>query len=174
MLDHLKSEMRLAQARYEGYANDYRHPAPAYKVGDLVWLDARNLRTLRPSRKLDWKHQGRFTIKRVISPYAYELDLPSTMRCHPVFHVSLLDPVSTDAHPGHIPPEAPPVEVDGDAEWEVEEVLDSRVCGRGGRLQYLVKWVGYDAPSWEPADYLLHAQDSLREFHCRYPQKPGP
>ena len=65
-----------------------------FQVGDKVWLDARHIKIKRPSRKLDWKKLGRFTIKRVVSKYAYELNLPASMKIHPVFHVSLLEPVS--------------------------------------------------------------------------------
>jgi hypothetical protein len=62
------------------------------------------------------------------------------MNVHPVFHVSLLEPTQGDLLPGqHLyPPE--PVVVDGKSEYEVEEVVDSRVLWR--RLQYLIKWCG--------------------------------
>lgn len=142
--DSLKAEMEYAQARQEENTNRHRLPAPAYKVGDKVWLKAKNIQTTRPSKKLDWKRLGRFKIKKIISPYAYELDLPTTRKIHPVFHVSKLEPCTTDPLPGRIPPPAPPVIVEGEEEWEVDEILDSRL--RYGRLQYLVKWKGYDAP----------------------------
>ena len=66
-LDYLREEMAAAQAKYEDDANRNRDPAPTLHVGDQVWLDARNIRTKRPSRKLDWKNLGRFTIKRVLN-----------------------------------------------------------------------------------------------------------
>ena len=61
--------------------------------------------------------------------------------------------------------------VDNIKEWHVEEILDSRIYRR--HLQYLVKWVGYDQPDWEPAEGMnkLKVVDC---FHERYPQKPGP
>ena len=51
--EHLGDEMRLAQARYEASANASRTPAPMFQIGDEVWLDARHIKTKRPSRKLD-------------------------------------------------------------------------------------------------------------------------
>jgi hypothetical protein len=41
------------------------------------------------------------------------------------------------------------------------------------QLQYLVRWMGYDQMTWEPARDVdgLHALDL---FHAKYPQKPGP
>ena len=167
---HLQNEMRLAQARYESTANYHRTPAPSFRVGDEVWLNAKNIKTKRPSKKLDWKKLGRFTIKRVVSKYAYELDLPTSMKIHPVFHVSLLEPVAQNPHDGQIPPPAPPVEVEGEEEWEVESILDSRFFRR--RLQYLVKWAGHDAPSWNEEKDITHCEDLLREYHQLRPTKP--
>ena len=60
----------------------------------------------------------------------------------------------------------------GEMEWEVKEILDSRYRYR--RLQYLVRWLGYDAPSWEPAEYLEHAQKLVKSFHVKYSYKAGP
>lgn len=36
---------------------------------------------------------------------------------------------------------------------KVEKLLDKRTYRR--QVQYLVKWVGYDEPSWEPAKNIL-------------------
>lgn len=169
--DVVRSEMRFAQARHQANADRNRVPAPAFQPGDRVWLNARNIRTQRPSRKLDNKRLGPFTVSRVIGSHAYELKLPNTMKVHPVFHVSLLDPAREDPLPGQVQPPPPPVVVDNEEEYQVEAVLDSRL--RRGRLQYLVQWVGYDDPTWEPAEYL-HDNAALDNFHRQYPDKPGP
>jgi hypothetical protein len=51
----LRANLRDAQARYEAFANKTRVAAPAYRVGDMVFLDTRNLTTKRPIKKLDHK-----------------------------------------------------------------------------------------------------------------------
>ena len=61
--------------------------------------------------------------------------------------------------------------VDDVEEWHVEEILDSRIHCR--HLQYLVTWVGYDWPDWEPAEGM-NKLEVVDRFHERYPQKPGP
>lgn len=175
--DFLRTELISAQGRYEEQANRSRRPARRFHEGQLVWLDARNIRTLRPQKKLDWKNLGPFPIKQVVSPYAYKLDLPASMRIHPVFNVSLLRPAANDPVPGQRQPAPPPVEVEGFEEWEVQEVVDSRWerRGRGGpRLRYTVKWVGYDEPTEVPADHVENAQETVLDFHRRYPDKPKP
>jgi hypothetical protein len=66
------------------------------------------------------------------------------------------------------------VVVDGHEEFEVEEVLDSRV--RYGKLQYLVHWKDWPISSrtWEPAAHLANAPDLVDKFHRTYPSKPHP
>ena len=177
IFDFVQAEVRSAQASHEASANRHRQPARRYEPGQLVWLDSRNIRTLRPRKKLDWKNLGPFAVKRVVTAYAYELDLPPSIRIHPVFHVNLLRPAATSPVPGQRNPPPSPVEVDGLEEWHVEDILDSRWerRGRGGpRLKYTVKWIGYDEPTEEPAAYLHHAQEIVANFHRRYPHKPGP
>lgn len=170
--DCLRTEMQYAQSVYEDQANSSRAPAPAYKVGDKVWLNTRNIHTERPSKKLDWKATGPHSVKAVISPYAYELDLPSSMKeLHPVFHTSLLRPATDDPLPGQINAAPPPVVVNGEEEWEVDEIYDSKIVHR--QLQYLVKWTGDNVPSWQPASSVTNATDLLTDFHQRYPNKPG-
>jgi hypothetical protein len=177
IMSYVRTQMLAAQARQEEYANRTRRPARCFQVGQYVWLDARNIRTLRPQKKLDWKNLGPYQITEVISPYAYKLDLPRSIRIYPVFNVNLLHPAATDPVPGQRQDAQPPIEVEGLEEWAVEEILDSRWerRGRGGpQLRYTVQWAGYEAPTEEPAHYLEHAQELVNNFHRRYPHKPGP
>ena len=177
IVNFARAEILSAQARWEEQTNKRRQPARQYQTGQLVWLNARNIRTLRPQKKLDWKNLGPFRILRQISPHAYELDLPTSIRVHPVFNVDLLTPAANNPLPGQRPDPPPPVEVDGLEEWLVEDILDSRWERRGWgrpRLRYTVKWAGYDTPTEEPAKYLQNSQEIVANFHRRYPQKPGP
>ena len=130
------------------------------------------------TKKLMGKFIGPFRVKRVVSPVAYELDLPSTMRIHPVFHVSKLKPLKSSSesdYPGRASAESsrPPPELineDGDEVWEVERIVKERSTRRGRngvmRTEYLVKWVGYPEweMTWEPARNLVHAHDALQQF----------
>ena len=171
--EHLSQEMRWAQLVYEDNANRRRIPAPAYQVGDDVWLDSRNTKTRRPAKKLDWKHVGPYRVTKIVSPHAYRLDLPPELKIHPVFHTSLLRPTAPPecALPGQNPPPPPPVEADGEDWYYIERIDDSRMKHR--RLEYLVRWCGYTEPTWEPADMVCEA-DAVAEFHRRYPDRPKP
>ncbi|KAF4310821.1 hypothetical protein GTA08_BOTSDO13627 [Botryosphaeria dothidea] len=88
------------------------NPSPAYKVGDKVWLHLKNLRTDRPSKKLDNK-AAKFTVIEVVGSYSYKLDIPGAV--HNVFNVDLLRPAGTDPLPSQVQDDyqPPPVQVDG-------------------------------------------------------------
>jgi len=110
-----------------------RSPAPQFKVGDRVWLNPRNIRMNCPSRKLDVQRMGQFRIEEVVgeSQLAYRLQLLPQMRIHPVFHVSLLEPYKENRLVGRTQERPPQVEVEGELEYEVKELVD-RVGNRSG------------------------------------------
>jgi hypothetical protein len=172
--EFLQEQMGLAQTRMEHFADQGRKPAPAYQPGDQVWLSSRNIKTQRPSRKLDSKNLGPFRILERIGATSYRLELPASIRIHPVFHSNLLRLDPEDPLPGQIADPPPPVVIDDEEEFEVEKVLDSRLFGRGKKLQYRVSWVGYPPdPTWYNADNISNSPELLREFHTAYPGKPG-
>lgn len=68
---HLRAEMRYAQDKQQQQANSSRTPARRFTLGDTVWLSTKNIKTARPSKKLDHKRLGPFPISEVVSSYAY-------------------------------------------------------------------------------------------------------
>jgi len=169
---YLRSEMTWSQAAYSEQANKARIPAPKLEVGDEVWLLRRHVKTSCPSTKLDFKRLGKFRILQKVSSHAYKLDLPASMKIHPVFHVSLLEPTTTDPLPGQIQPPLPPVIVDNEPEWEVDEIVDSRLRGR--TLEYLARWIGFDELAWETANMFANAPSVVKRFYSAYPARPRP
>jgi hypothetical protein len=73
------------------YADKKRVEGPILKEGDKVYLIRKNIKTLRPSNKLDWKKYGPFKIKKVVLKVNYELELLRDSELYLVFHVSLLE-----------------------------------------------------------------------------------
>ena len=126
-------------------------------------LSAKNIRTKRPAKKLDHRFLGPFSIEEAVGKQAYRLKLPQTYsRIHPVFHVSLLEPYFQREGADNAPPE--PLPVEGQDEWEVEEILDMRIQNKG--TFYLVRWKGFspDHDSWQPETDLTHAQEKVQQY----------
>jgi len=143
--EELCVEMIEAQMAQAEQANKARHLDPVLESGDKVWLRRKNIRTTPPLNKLDHKQIGPYTIKEKVGLRAYKLDLPPTVRLHPVFHISLLEPTaSTEPIPGHQQPAPPPEIIQEQQEWEVEKILDSR--RHRNQIQYQVKWTSFHDP----------------------------
>jgi hypothetical protein len=100
ILKFLHEQTLLAQACYEDSANRSRSIALKFEVNQLVWLNAKNIRTLRPRKKLDWKNLGPFSIAEVLGLYTYRLDLPSSLTIYDVFNVDQLYLADDNPLPG--------------------------------------------------------------------------
>ena len=129
--------MARSQERYTKAADQSRKSVEdKYKVRDNVWLSTKNIKTERPSKKLDHKMVGPFRIKALVG-LSCQLDLPTSMKIHDVFHPSLLQKASDNPLPGQHNDPAPPVIVNDKEEWEVDDILDARKRGR--KVQFRVK-----------------------------------
>jgi hypothetical protein len=145
---------------------------PKYKEGDQVWLEGKNLRINQPTAKLAPRRHGPFKVIQVMSPVNYRLELPTQWSIHPVFHIDLLTPYKeTITHRPNYQRPLPDL-VNGEEEYSVEKILDSRLFGRRRHLQYLVKWDGYpDSDNmWVDKDDVF-ADDKVREFKQLNPDK---
>jgi hypothetical protein len=134
------------------------------------------VKTIHPSNKLDYRLISPYTILEQIGSRAYKLDLPSSIRIYPVFHISLLEQAQPRNEPilGHIQPPPPLIIIDDEEEWEVEEIIDS--CYYQKQLQYRVKWTGFHDKdkTWYLATNFNNSPDTMQWFHQKYPQKLAP
>ena len=73
-------------------ANKKRVQEHSYKEKDKVYLLQRNIKTKKPSDKLDFKRLGLFRIKKVVERLDCELELPRGSQLHLVFYILLLEP----------------------------------------------------------------------------------
>ncbi|KAF8627538.1 hypothetical protein AX17_006181 [Amanita inopinata Kibby_2008] len=118
----------IAQKRYQGPADRCRTPPPQLNIGDSVFVKSDHICTTHPTRKLAEKFLGPFEIVAHPSCQAYTLRLPEHLcSIHPVFHISQLEP----SHPNTIPhctqSPPPPIELEGELEYEIAKILDSKI-----------------------------------------------
>ncbi|KAJ9510007.1 hypothetical protein QJQ45_011664 [Haematococcus lacustris] len=148
-----------------------------FEVGDLVLLSCAhlNLQTAVNSAKLQPRFVGPFKVLAKHSPVSYKLDLPSSMRILPTFHISRLRPyLSSSSFPERAVELQPsPVIIDGEAYFTVEAILGRRWNDAQHAFQYLIKWAGYDDSfnSWEWGPALAQ-QDAvaalIRDYTARH------
>jgi hypothetical protein len=132
--------MAATQEAQERYTNRYRIQALVFKEGDKVWLSLENIKTSRPSKKLDAKY-AKFTVRKAIGSHSYKLN--TSPGVHNVFHSRLLRPVKEKTLPGQVVADAHPLTqmVDKDLKYTIDKILDKK--GKGNRARCLVKWTGY-------------------------------
>jgi Chromo (CHRromatin Organisation MOdifier) domain len=171
--DEAQSALWKATDDMAWFYDTHHAEAPEYAIGDQVWLNAWDISTDHPTKKLSDKWLGPYKVDKVISHSAIHLKLPASMRIHPVFHVSKLHPFLPDPiieHAAHPPP--PPVLCRGAEEYEVKQIENSQYFH--WKLQYLIKWKGYPASDneWVPEANLENAPDIVQTFHQTHPEAP--
>jgi len=176
----LKEEIAKAQRYYQPSAYSHRQQPSDFQIRQSVFVRSQYFRTTRPSKKLSERYLGPYKIIAQPSPQSFTLQLPETMRAvHPVFHISMLEPATPNTFQQHSEPPPAPVIIDGELEYEISKIVDSKIDRRRAcKLLYKVIWLGYEDTDndseWLPATELEHAKELLSDFHLRYPSKPGP
>ena len=181
LYEELWKAILLSQEHYQISADKNWIPPPEFKVGDWAYVKAQFFQTTRPAKKLSEKYLGPYEIKNQAGPLSWTLCLPEGMHAiHSVFHVSMLEPSILNSILNCTQPPPPPITIDDKLEYEIFEILDSKLDNQQHvcKLLYLVKWSGYESTdeetSWLPANELGHASKFVSKFHTRYPAKPGP
>jgi len=172
--ESLRNEMVAAQLQKKEYYDLHRKPDLNLQSGDMVWLLPRNIKTTRPSKKLDYKIIGPFKILAKRGTSAYKLALPPSMAIHNTLQISLIEPYQDNRFPLQIKEPTPPIQKQGEDEYELDEIIDSRL--HYNKLQYRAKWKGYSPEHdkvWYPAENLNNAEHTVQRFHQRYPRMPG-
>jgi len=184
---HQHARKALEQTREEmsKYYHRKARQQTDIKVGDLVMLNAKNIRTKRPTKKLSPKMHGPFKVLEVKKgEQVFKLEISPRWKIHPIFHVSLLEPYRASAREERAQPPRVPEDIEGDLEWEVERMVKSEVItytrkvGRRNQefkeFRYFIKWKGCaeDENTWEAPEGLGNAQELVEEFHRQNPEMP--
>ncbi|KAI0996107.1 hypothetical protein K3495_g12074 [Podosphaera aphanis] len=167
--EYAQAAMASVQQRMESSANKKRQPQQRFEVGDLVWLNLKNIKTPQLSKNLAWVN-SKYRVMKIISPHVVELDVPS--RIFPRFHVELLKKDPQNPLPSQISRDMQPpplINADGENEQIVEKIVraEKRRMGRGYRREVLVKWKDFEEPNWELRDNLEETE-ALDKFEAEY------
>lgn len=128
---YLRDELTNAQNRYKEQADRSRIPHPEFPIGSDTFVLAKHICSTWPMMKFSERYLGPFKVIGRPGSLSYKLQLPPYLsRIHPVFHVSQLEPSIPNSIPNQIQPPPPPIEIDGEEEFEVAEILDSKLDRR--------------------------------------------
>ena len=121
----------------------------------------------RRTEKLTERFIGPYRIKKIVSSNAIELELPSTVKIHPVVNVSRICRYVEQVE-GQKKEQPLPVIIKGEEEWEVKRILNKRWVRE--KDKYLVHWKGFTAESdtWEGRENLKNAKEAIEEFKKEY------
>jgi hypothetical protein len=111
-----------------------------FRVEDQILVSAKNMTTRRSTKKLNHRYLSSFPVIKLIGERAVQLDLPKTMRCHNVFHVSLIEPYRKNSLLGRNQANPGSITVKGKDEYESEKIL--RAEWRKAKRE-TKKWVEY-------------------------------
>ena len=115
--------------------------------------------------KLSPRWFGPFELEEVMSERTARAELPPFCRARPVFNVAALKHFCEDRSFGRrANPPAPIVDGDGHECYVVESIHSQRIFRR--ERQFLVKWLGYEEPTWEPERNVLDKM-AAKLFNCR-------
>ena len=150
-----------------------RRKGEEYKIGDAVLLSTKDLKWQmkgRRSEKLTERFVGPYKVKGIVSSNVIELELPSSIKIHPVVNVSRVRLYKPQVEgQKKIPPK--PVIIEGEEEFKVEKIINKRTIR--GKEKFLVRWKGYMAEedTWESRENLENAKKLVEEFEKVYKEE---
>ena len=177
-LETAQTTVKLAQYNRK-LQYDAKHRNVEFRVGDRVCLNTKRKQEYGqihypaqgPSPTFEPRNIGPYKITKKLSPNAYELDLPKSLRIQPVIHIRYL----REHHPStefpknrlqHFATEFR--SQDDETEQPQIEEIRGKILGRygkGARLEYLVHWQGLpnEDDTWEPVENLQHCAEKVNK-----------
>jgi len=156
--------LKKTQEEMKRYVDRGRKETEEWKKGDQVLLNTKDLVFKeRPTKKLMERYVGLYVIEEVVSSNAVKLQLPSSMRIHPVVNVSQIVRYKEQVR-GQEKEKGKPVEIEEVEEWEVEKILNKKKMR--GVVKYLIRWKGFtvEGDTWEKRENLKNVEELIAEF----------
>lgn len=99
--------------------------AHQFAPGDLVGLSAKDIKIHQPTPKLGPRQLRPFKVLKCVGDLDYHFELPVWLKIHKVIHVDRLSPWRDNGINKPPPPKL--VKINGEEEYEVNKILDSRL-----------------------------------------------
>jgi len=137
--EKVKAALGKVQEEMKKFANRKRREEEEYRVGDLVLLSMKDLKWQMKGRRLEKLTEcfvGPYKVKGIISSNMIELELPKSIKIHPIVNISRVQLYKPQVEEQKkIPPK--PVIIEGEEEFKVEKILNKRTIR--GKKKFLVR-----------------------------------
>jgi hypothetical protein len=134
----LEFKFKKIQTRIKRHYNLYHKKIPLYKIGIKIFLSARNIRTKKPNKKLDYKFLESFRIVGAVGKQTYRLKFPSAYsRIHDIFNIFLLEFYYNRKNRASIISES--ILIKNQNEWAVERILAIKKRKNKSK-KHLIRW----------------------------------
>jgi len=174
-----KTKMKKRQQQQKKTYDKRHNTTVTLQEGQRVLLNRNGISwapdSLRP-QSLTYPWLGPYKIKKILPNDNIEIDLPTSMRIHPIFHISKVklykEPRSFDPERVSQPP-PPTIDDEGEEQFEVEEILDTKL--HYGKRKWLVRWKGYgdEENTWLDHVQMENAKETIQEFVDNNPDHPS-
>jgi len=168
--EEAKVALGKAQEEMKKFVNRKHGEGKEYRVGDLVLLSTKDLKWQmkgRRSEKLTERFVRPYRVKEIISSNTIKLELPKSIKIHPVVNISRVRLYKPQVEgQKKIPPKL--VIIEGEEEFEVEKILNKRTVR--GKEKFLVRWKRYtvEEDTWENRENLENTKELVEEFEREY------
>ena len=168
VLQLLKDNLTMAHNRMKQQADQHRSER-SFEVGDWVFLRLQpykqmSLKKSKKDNKLSPKYYGPYKVLQKIGTMAYKLELPTSSRVHPVFHVSCLKKVIGNKIP--VQTILPELDEEGKIILDPEVVTETRIRQLRNRSisEYLIKWKNLPVgdSTWEDENFIQKHPELLK------------
>ena len=164
--EEARATLVKSQEKIKKQVDRSRKEVEEYRVGNKVLISTKDFSMelmKKATKKLTEKFIGPYVVRKIVLENTVELELSALLRIHPVVNVRRIVKYKEQVEgQKKIPPSS--IEVAGEKEYEVEEILDRQE--RRGKMRYLVKWKGYTAEenTWKELENLKNAIKKVEEF----------
>ena len=168
--EEAKTALGKAQEEIKKFANRKQEEGEEYRVEDLVLLSMKDLKWQmkgRRSEKLTEHFVDPYKVKGIVSSNAIELELPKSIKIHPIVNISKVQLYKPQVEgQKKIPPK--PLIIKEQEKFKVEEILNKRTIR--GKKKFLVRWKGYTAEkdTWKNRENLENTKELVEEFERKY------
>jgi hypothetical protein len=131
-----------------------------FKINDKIFLNARNIISIKSFKKLNYKYYDFYTINESIKKISYKFNLSLIMKnIHDVFHVFLLKLANEKNDETSFF-----IWVENEKQWKIEKIVDKRI--KKNKTNYLIKWLEYSHLNneWIKKENMNNVKKAIKKF----------